>query len=163
VVNSAMLRQCIVNPGDCTDMRHSVTVKKVDDPESPLHGQMDVVASARIEAGDMGPYSGLVLHDTEIASYIPHPLLLARCLHFWYSLSELEQDFSIFPSLNNPMALVNDFCGPDRTEDRKAQLASPNCRYMAVKVDGWPYIFVVALRAIEPGEALRIDYGDDFW
>ena len=95
--------------------------------------------------------------------YINHPLTLTRCIHFWYSLSEMDQDYSIFPSLRNPMALINDYCGPNRDEASMSTLPPPNCRYCVVKISGWPYIFVVMTRDIEKGEPLRVDYGDNFW
>ena len=53
-------------------------------------------------------------------------------------------ELSIFPSFQNPMALINDFCGPDRSWNRKQALPPPNCRYMIARVDGWPVVFVVA-------------------
>jgi len=89
--------------------------------------------------------------------------MLARCLHFWYSLGKVGEDLSIFPSLQNPVALINDFCGPDRRPERKEALPQPNVRYVPVKLNGWPHIFVVATRDIAAGDVLRSDYGDDFW
>ena len=59
--------------------------------------------------------------------------------------------------------VINDFCGPDRSEARKAACAEPNCKYQVVKANGWPYVFVMATRPIAAGEALRADYGDAFW
>ena len=96
---------------------------------------------------------------------IHRPRQLGAVLHFWYSLADLGGVFecSIFPSLRNPMGLINDFCGPNRAWDRKQALPPPNCRYMSVRVGGWPMIFVVATRHIGVGERLLIDYGDAFW
>uniref|UniRef100_A0A7S2BME6 SET domain-containing protein n=2 Tax=Octactis speculum TaxID=3111310 RepID=A0A7S2BME6_9STRA len=70
---------------------------------------------------------------------------------------------SIFPSKENPMALINDYLGPYRNPSDEAKVPPPNCRYVAVMVNGWPYIFVVAIRQILKGQPLRIDYGDNFW
>ena len=92
-------------------------------------------ASEVIEEGMVGPYSGLVLHDKEIDTIIRHPRQLLACLHFWYSFSDFVGfDYSLFPSFENPMAMINDFCGPDRSVERKESLEPPNCCYMAAKV-----------------------------
>ena len=74
-----------------------------------------------------------------------------------YSLSDFNgYQFSLFPSLANPMGLINDYCGPDRSPARKARLPPPNCCYTAAKINGWPHIFVVTLRPIARGEALTV-------
>lgn len=165
VVSMARLRKCVCGerPSNQHDMRCRVGIKMINDPENPLNGQFDVYATSDISKGDVGPYSGLVLHDKEIIHMIPQPRMLARCLHFWYALCELDEDLSIFPSFQNPIALINDYCGPDRSAEHKEKTTPPNCRYIAVRVNGWPHIFVTATRDIKAGENLRSDYGDDFW
>jgi hypothetical protein len=58
------------------------------------------------------------------------------------------------------MGLINDYCGPDRRASRKQLLPPPNCCYTAVKVNGWPHVFVVALRPIAKGEPLTVRVRD---
>ena len=109
-----------------------------------------------------GSYSAAA-HEVGHAD-LSRPRQLLALLHFWYSLSDFcGYNLSLFPSLDNPMGMINDFCGPDRSEARKASLPPPNCCYMAAKINSWPHIFVVALREIQPGEVLTVDYGDAFW
>ena len=44
-----------------------------------------------------------------------------------------------------------------------ALAAGPNCRFVKVLEQGWPYLFVVSSRAIGAGEELLLDYGDEYW
>jgi|MDSY01.2.fsa_nt_gb hypothetical protein len=62
------------------------------------------------------------------------------------------------------MALVNDYCGPDRSDANKAKSKDlQNCKYQVVKANGWPYVFLMATKPIPAGHPLRVDYGDAFW
>lgn len=62
------------------------------------------------------------------------------------------------------MALVNDYCGPDRSDTNKAECTDlQNCKYQVVKANGWPYVFLMATKRIPAGHPLRVDYGDAFW
>ena len=101
-----------------------------------MQGQGEVVARCAIPPGSVGPYSGLVVQDREIVKVLSRPRQLLALLHFWYSLSDFcGYNLSLFPSLDNPMGMINDFCGPDRSEARKASLPPPNCCYMAAKIN----------------------------
>ena len=78
--------------------------------------------------------------------------------------SAVRNTFSIFPFAGNPMALVNDYCGPDRSNANKAKCSDlQNCKYQVVKANGWPYVFLMATKKIPAGQPLRVDYGDAFW
>lgn len=39
----------------------------------------------------------------------------------------------------------------------------PNCTFVELVIQGWPYAFVVCERPVTAGEELTIDYGDMFW
>ena len=41
--------------------------------------------------------------------------------------------------------------------------AAPNCRFVKVLEQGWPYLFVVSNRTLRAGEELLLDYGDEYW
>jgi hypothetical protein len=41
----------------------------------------------------------------------------------------MRDTFSLFPFSGNSMALVNDFAGPDRSEQNKQACQEPNCKY----------------------------------
>lgn len=38
-----------------------------------------------------------------------------------------------------------------------------NCRYHQITIDGWPHIFVIAIRDIYADQELLVDYGTNFW
>jgi len=44
-----------------------------------------------------------------------------------------------------------------------AVVLDPNVRIVEVLIDGWPYVFVSALRDITHGEELRVDFGKGKW
>jgi hypothetical protein len=62
---------------------------------------------------------------------------------------------------------INDYAGPDRTEDNKRKCKEKlNCEFREVgdgKSGGWPALFVVTTRDIRKGEPLMLDYTDSFW
>jgi len=112
------------------------------------------------------------------------PRSFLRAMHFWYSVlfdgaqggddgsiygqgssksAALQDTFSLFPFAGNAMAVINDFAGPNRSDEHKATCLPPNCKYQVVKANGWPYVFVMATQPIAAGESLRADYGDAFW
>jgi hypothetical protein len=162
-----------------------VDIVTVRDKGSPLFGELDVVANRNITVGELGPYAGVLLRDDEVLSHLAQkPRAFLRAMHFWYSVlfdgahgggddglygqgasktAALQGTFSLFPFAGNAMAVVNDFAGPNRSEQHKATCAPPNCKYQVVKANGWPYVFVMATRPIAEGESLRADYGDAFW
>jgi len=182
-----VVRQCLRNEVcEDHDMRLRVDAKVVSDHSDPLFGELEVVATADIEAGEMGPYAGVLLRDDEVLTHLGQkPRVFLRAMHFWYSVlfdnaldhfdagkdlhcvssksSAMRDTFSLFPFSGNSMALVNDFCGPDRSEANKERCQEPNCKYQTIKANGWPYVFVMATKDIKAGEALRADYGDSFW
>ena len=81
--------------------RQQVDKRRVTDPESGLFGEWDVVANRDLTVGDMGPYSGMVLHDSEVLRYLRRPRQILRAMHFMYSISELEaENLSIYPTFD---------------------------------------------------------------
>ena len=42
----------------------------VSDHSDPLFGELEVVATADIEAGEMGPYAGVLLRDDEVLTHL---------------------------------------------------------------------------------------------
>merc|ERR1712087_275683 len=51
----------------------------------------------------------------------------------------------------------------DSSQQALAVVLDPNVRIVEVLVDGWPYVFVSALRDIQHGEELRVDFGKGKW
>ena len=56
------------------DLRIATDLVRVEDPGSPLFGEMDVVANRDVAPGELGPYAGVLLRDDEVCTP-PHPLL----------------------------------------------------------------------------------------
>ena len=65
------------------------------------------------------------------------------------------------PDLRTPTPYANDYCGPNRSQEKKKRLQyRQNMRFCLVK-DRWgcPFVFLMALRDIDRGEAAWVDYG----
>ena len=79
---------------------------------------------------------------------------------FWRFLISVDDDIVLLPFVDpetNPVCFINDAFGPARSSPDDE--IWPNVRFQASGEGAC----VVALRRIEKGETLWIDYGDAFW
>jgi len=69
------------------------------------------------------------------------------------------------PSLHTPPPFCNDYCGPDRSKERKQRLKQRQNFRFAVIFDRWrrPWPFIMAVKDIAAGGSGWIDYSDDYW
>merc|ERR1712154_540838 len=51
----------------------------------------------------------------------------------------------------------------EEEEEGEKFVRSQNVKFYEVLVNGWPRVFAVAMKDIEPGQELLSDYGPDFW
>ena len=104
-----------------------------------------------------------MLHAEEVDDYFPNPRQRFAMLHnqMRFDGHKALSDFSIFPSPENPVVMIND--AYDRSGNADEIQSDANCSYLHARVNSLPYVFVIALRRIEAGEALTVDYGEEFW
>ena len=118
---------------------------------------MEVIAAERIEAGEAAPYSGILGKANELATATK--LAPKDQMAFWRFLISVDDDIVLLPFVDpesNPVCFINDAFGPARSSPDDE--IWPNVRFQASGEGAC----VVALRRIEKGETLWIDYGDAF-
>uniref|UniRef100_A0A7S3ZU59 SET domain-containing protein n=1 Tax=Pelagomonas calceolata TaxID=35677 RepID=A0A7S3ZU59_9STRA len=119
---------------------------------------LEVIAAERIEAGESAPYSGILGKANELATATK--LAPKDQMAFWRFLISVDDDIVLLPFVDpetNPVCFINDAFGPARSSPDDE--IWPNVRFQASGEGAC----VVALRRIEKGETLWIDYGDAFW
>ena len=47
--------------------------------------------------------------------------------------------------------------------DRKGLNVAPNCMFVEVAKNGWPYVFVISIADIPPNTEILIEYGERYW
>jgi hypothetical protein len=60
-------------------------------------------------------------------------------------------------------SMANDYAGYARTYNLRSHAHAQNAEFVEVTIDGWPHMFLVALRDIAIGEEILVSYGDAYW
>ena len=139
-------------------LRSKLSVRPVDANSLLSALDLEVVASIRIESGEAAQYAGVLGKANELATATK--LSPRDQLAFWRFLISVDDDTVLLPFVDaetNPVCFINDAFGPARSSPD--DIIWPNVRFQASGEGAC----VVALRRIEAGETIWIDYGDAFW
>jgi hypothetical protein len=64
----------------------------------------------------------------------------------------------------NEMGFINDFRGiQEMGRDKRTGDREKNIEFRDVVIDNWPRLFGTAVRDINPGEEILVDYGEHYW
>ena len=136
--------------------RLAIATYVVDDAESPLHGQLAVVATEDLAAGAEAPYGGVVGPAATLATACDLGPL--EQVGYWRWLIYREEDETVLlpfvDELRNPACFINDAQGPKRRGGE-----SPNVAFL----ERGAATVVVAARPIAAGDVVSVDYGDAYW
>ena len=129
------------------------SIAAVDEPSSALDGQLQAVANVQLATGMMIPWIAQLHLDDDADSEIDKYEFEFQ----WRSLQRLKAR----PDARCAATYVNDYAGPDRSDENKqAQHCKLNCAFCVTEDrHSRPYIFLQTLKLIREGEPLWIDYG----
>jgi hypothetical protein len=163
------IKNRIINNDSSVRPGIKIDIVDANDPRVSLRNQNKVITTEFIPKYTIiAPYSGILTTEKFFVEKFPKNSI-ERLRHDAYSFAIHTRPKNHRLMLDgygygNETMCINDFrLDPFSNNVSSQEPLQPNTSFIEVKVNKWPYIFVISITDILPGSELLVDYGERFW